>query len=125
MKLTLVAAIRYLETHRLAARDTILIDLWGDEGYELQCLSRQFEGATDFKDCAGFLFSMDNPCQNSQLKSLIAEIGRAGLAIQFIDSYPAQDDLNEGANLAVIIMHRQALRTILGHVTQNEPAHLL
>jgi hypothetical protein len=125
MKLTLVAAIRYLENNRLAAGDTILIDLWGDEGYELQSLSRQFEGATDFKDRDGFLFSLDNPCQNSQLKSLIAEIGRAGLAIQFIDSYPAQDDLNEGANLAVIIMHRQALRTILGHVIQNEPAHLL
>jgi hypothetical protein len=113
MKLTLTSAIRHLEKHRLAPEDVIEIDLWGNEGYELQSLARQFEGATFLEDRTDFISSVKNACRNSQVNCLMREIGNADLAIQFIDSYPATDGFNEGANLHVVIMHRKTLQDAL------------
>jgi len=113
MKLTLVAAIRHLEQNGLPEDEIIGIDLWGDEGYELQALARQYEGATNLKDHHDFLSSDENPCKDSRLKCLMAEIGKGDFAIQFIDSYPATHRADSEINLRVFIMHRKTLQDAL------------
>lgn len=113
LKMPLVSAIRYLEQNALGEDDFIVIDLWGDEGYDLQTLVRQYEGSLSLKSKFDLLADSDNPCKNTQLICLMREIGKADLAIQFIDYYPAHQRDDEELNLRVVIMSRETLQDSL------------
>jgi hypothetical protein len=122
MRLTLVAAIRYLEQNTLGESDFIVLDLWGDEGYELQALARQYEGMTSLLPARDVRMDSDNPCKNTQVKCLMAGIAEADLAIQFIDSYPAHERDDDELNLRVVIMPRATLQNALRRFDPCEDA---
>ncbi|HUB67065.1 MAG TPA: hypothetical protein VL981_06240 [Candidatus Methylacidiphilales bacterium] len=117
MKLTLIAAIRYLEKFTLKPEETILIDLWGHEGYELQDALRQYEGAISLRNTFN-LPGWYTPRGNAQINCLFEQIGKADLAVLFIDAYPVEDVDDEGRNLQVAIMHRGRLQDALRQFAQ-------
>ena len=123
MKFTLTAAIRYLEKFNLNQDEVLKIDLWGNEGYDLQQLARHYEGRLHLKDDGDFLSSGDNPCKNSQLNCLMAEIGKADLGLQFIDTYPAVQRGDDEINLRVLIAHPETLQNALSRLEPSEPPH--
>jgi hypothetical protein len=114
LKLSLVAAIRYLQQRHLAPDEMILIDLWGQRGMGTPYPGQRIPGL----DAMG----RGNSCKNSQLNCLMAEIGRSDLALQFITSFPVVIESEAGdENLTVRIMHRKTLQEALESSARHVP----